>query len=218
VEAQQPEEDSLPHDTIDLEEELGDIDALLADDTVPVVPRRRVGGVELFLVGIANLVWAIVGLVLWFPQAFRAVLGAVLRVIHSALTNQRSDRAVAGIKQVSSLYFDRFLRRRGEPVFVGRRHEARPFRLIGEVAWVTGFYLLLLRWLAPSLFQPAWERLVTWWRAAAAWLAATVNWLQELSTGDAVTLAPTWLQAGAALLATAVLGALLGFWLGRRRG
>lgn len=206
------------HDTIDVEEELDDIAALLADDTVPIAPRgRRVGIVELLLVGIANGIWAVVGLILWLPQAFRAVLGAALRVIHSALTNQRSDRAIAAIKSVSSLYFDRFLHRRGEPVFVGRRHELRPFRLVAEAAWVTGFYLLLLRWLAPSLFEPAWERLVIWWGLCATWLAVAVAWLRGLAAVDAVVLTPSRLQAGGALLAAAVLGVLLGFWLGRRR-
>ncbi len=220
MEVQEQDLELAEHDTIDVEEDLNDIAALLAEDTVPVAVAaqgRRVGFVELVLVSLANSIWAVVGLVLWFPQALRAVLSAALRVIHSAMTHQRSDRAVVGIKQVSGLYFDRFLRRRGQPVFVGRRHELRPFRFLAETVWVVGFYLILLRWLAPSAFQLAWERLTAWWSVAATWLVGGGAWLQERLAASSTMPTLSWLQAGLALLAMAVLGALLGVWLGRRR-
>lgn len=219
MDVQQQEFEVEDHDTVDVAEEIDEIDALLAEDTVPVPgPGRRVGVVELVLLTLANAIWAIVGLVLWLPQALRAVLGAALRVIHSALTNQRSDRAVTGIKIVSGLYFDRFLRRRGEPTLVARRHELRPFRLVGEILWIVGFYLLVLRWLAPSTFEPIWERLVSWWNVGAGESASVAGGLLEFATSlPGLVPEGRWLWIGAAL-GMGALGLLLGHWLGRRKG
>jgi len=209
--------DGSDHDTIDLLEEVGDIDAAVAAEPLGGPPRgRRAGVVELFLVTLANAVWAVVGLVLWLPQAVRAVLGAVLRVVHSALTHQRSDRAVSGIKQVSRLYVERFLRRQSEPVLVGRRHELRPFRAVAETAWVAGFYLLLLRWLAPAVFEPVWRRVVGWASLARAGVEAVGGWLQGLTARATAALDAAALGIGGALLGALLVGALVGFWLGRR--
>ena len=205
------------HDTIDLEEELGDIDAVLAEGSLEVAARaRRAGFVELFLIGIANTIWAVVGAVLWLPQALRAVLTAALRIIHSALTHQSPGRAIAGIRRVSRAYVDRFLTRRSEQVFVGRRHELRPFRLVGEVLWAAAFYLLLLRWLAPNYFEPVWRRILGAWEIAREAGVQSVSVGRELLTTGVESLGGARLQVGGTLLGVAVVGVLLGFWLGRR--
>lgn len=205
------------HDTIDLEEELGDIDAVLAEGSLEVAARAgRAGFVELFLIAVANTIWAVVGLVLWLPQALRAVLAAALRIIHSALTHQSPGRAIAGIRRVSRAYVDRFLTRHSEQVFVGRRHELRPFRLLGEVLWAAAFYLLMLRWLAPGYFRPVWQRLLGAWEIAGQAGLKLVGFGRELLATGVESLDGVRLQVGGTVLGVAVIGVLLGFWLGRR--
>lgn len=234
------------HDTVDLKEELGDIDAVLAEsraaldevdddsaggeaapddfhlglDPGAAQDRSSVGPgrwIELALLTVANAIWAVVGLVLWLPQTARAVLWAALRTVHAALTQQSSARAVAGIQQVSRSYVDRFLGRRGEQAWVGRRHELRPFRLVGEVAWTCGFYLLVLRWLAPERFANVWSRLVAWAAVGRAWAGEFWTAAQGWLTPDLASLDFTRAQAAGILLVASLVGLVLGFWLGRRR-
>jgi hypothetical protein len=205
------------HDTVDLAEELGDIDAVLASGSVDLATReQRVGSVEGVLVTVANGIWAVVGLVLWLPQVVRAVLGAALRTVHAALTNQSSDRAIAGIRRVSRSYVERFLRRTGEPSHVARRHELRPVHLLLETGWLAAFYLLLIRWLAPGRFAAIWGWLEGLWGAA---------WNRTLGLGaaalgilrpDLANLDVSRLQAAAVLFVAALVGVVLGVWLGRR--
>ena len=205
-------------DTIDLKDELDDIDEILATGSLSVAAdTRRTGFIELALMSIANAIWAIVGLVLWLPRAARAVLWAVLKTVHSALTDQSSGRAVAGIKEVSRSYVERFLHRESQQAWVGRRHELRLFRSIAEAAWLVFFYLLLLRWLAPARFQPIWERIAAWVGAADATGRSALASAQT-SVGEALaSFEASRLVAAGGLLAAMLIGTGLGFWLGRRR-
>ncbi len=206
-------------DTVDLRDEVDDLDELLGEGSVEVAARaRRASHLEFGMVTIANVLWAVVGLVLWLPQAFRAVLGAALRVVHSALTHQESDRAIAGIRRVSRFYTDRFLRTQGggSPT-VGRRHEWRPLRLLFEIAWAAAFYLLVLKWWRPETFAPIGARLESF--ASTAWerlggaAASTLDWIAF----DPSVLGGIWLRVTATVLVAIGLGLLLGLWLGRRR-
>jgi hypothetical protein len=209
-------------DTIDIKDEREDVDevdeivAAAVDTPSEPVERSAPRLAELILMSAANGIWAVVGLVIWLPQATRAVLGATLRTVHAALTGQSSGRAVSSIRQVSRSYVERFFRRREEPVPFGRRQELRPLRLAGETLWTAAFYLLALRWLAPQLFASFWERLrnaaaATGSRGAAAGGGPKSGLLPDLASFDA-----THLQAGGILLALGVVGLVLGFWLGRR--
>jgi hypothetical protein len=218
--------DSL-HDTIDIKDDLEDLDldgdigagesaaggTRSAAGTAEVSPP---GVVELILVSAANGIWAVVGLVIWLPQATRAVLEATLRTVHAALTQQPSARVVSGIQQVSRSYTDRFLKRHGDPVLFGRRQELRPLRLIGEAAWTVAFYLLVLRWLAPRSFGPLWERLRGATAAAGSGVASASGRFFNALLPDLPSL-DAGLQVGGALLAVAFVGLALGFWLGRRQ-
>ncbi len=205
------------NDTIDLKEELDDIDEVLATGSLTVAAESRdTGVVELALVSIANVIWAVVGLVLWLPRVTRAVLWTALRTIHSALTDQSSGRAVAGIKEVSRSYVERFLHRRSEQAWVGRRHELRPFRLIAETGWTILFYLVLLRWLTPERFSPVWERLVEWSRIAQGWSVSAAAKLKAWLAPDLASFDATRLQVAGILLLASFVGVALGFWLGRR--
>jgi hypothetical protein len=210
---------SSVHDTIDLEEELGDIDAVLSKGSVEVAARgRRAGAIELVLITVANGIWAVVGLILWLPQTARAVLAAALRTIHAALTQQSSDRAIAGIRRVSRSYVERFLRRQGgEQALVGRRHELRPLQLLLETSWLAAFYLLLMRWLTPARFDTVWGRLVVWAEKAWAWGAAALSRAAGVLRPDLAALDVSRLEAGGVLLVAVVAGLALGLWLGRRR-
>lgn len=210
---------SSVHDTVDLEEELGDIDAVLASGSVEVASRgRRAGAIELLLITLANGIWAIVGLVLWLPQTVRAVLAAALRTVHAALTNQSSDRAIAGIRRVSHSYVERFLRREGRGrALVARRHELRPIHLVLETSWVGAFYLLLIRWLAPQRFASIWQRLVTWWEVGWERTGTLLSQVGGLLRPDLANLDVSRLQAGAVLLGAVLAGLAVGFWQGRRR-
>jgi hypothetical protein len=202
---------------VDLAEELADIDEVLATGALEVAAEaRRSGWVELSLVGIANTIWAVLGLIVWLPQAARAVLTAALRTIHSAMTHQSSDRAIAGIKRVSRSYAERFLKRQGPTVLVGRRHELRPFRLVGEVVWAACFYLVLLRWLAPSRFGPVWQSVTSWAGTVQDKAMAGGGWLEALLLPDLASLDASRLQAVGVLLLASFVGLVLGFWLGRR--
>jgi hypothetical protein len=196
---------SSVHDTIDLEEELGDIDAVLAAGSVEVAAQgRRASTIEFVLITLANCVWA--------------VLGAALRTIHAALTNQSSDRAIAGIRRVSHSYVERFLRRQGGGQSqVARRHELRPFRLLFETGWLMAFYLLLLRWLAPARFDGIWARLVEWGETAWAWSLERLTQVAGLLRPDLAELDVSRLEALGILLVAAIVGLALGLWLARRR-
>ncbi len=217
-------------DTIDLENELNEageisevaevdeIDRILADPPPAVEAASRGDGrIELVLVGIANAFWAVAGLVLWIPQAVRAVLGAALRMIHAALTQQSSERAIAGILRVSRFYVERFLNRGSEAPMVARRHELRPLRLLFEAAWAAGFYLLILRWLSAATFDVVWGRLVA--LAGIAWGAtrALAGSAVETVRIDLASLDFNHLQVAGILAVAATLGLGLGLWLGRRR-
>ncbi|MCZ6726480.1 MAG: hypothetical protein O7A98_03895 [Acidobacteria bacterium] len=205
------------HDTVDLAEELGDVDEAQATGSLEVASEaRRSGLVELLLVGIANTIWAVVGLIVWLPQAVRAVLTATLRTIHAAMTHQSSDRAVAGIKRVSRSYAERFLKRQGSPVWVARRHELRPFRLLGEGAWAVFFYFMLLRWLAPAKFGPVWQSVSSWAGTAPAKALAVGGGIKDLLPPDLAAVDASRLQAGGVLLVASLVGLILGLWLGRR--
>jgi len=217
--------DSL-HDTIDIKDDLDDLDLggdigageSGAEDTrsaVAPVAASPPGVVELILVSAANGIWAVVGLVIWLPQATRAVLEATLRTVHAALTQQPSARVVSGIQQVSRSYTDRFLKRHGDPVLFGRRQELRPLRLLGETAWTVAFYLLVLRWLAPHAFGPLWERLRSATAAAGSGVASASGRFFDALL-DFASLDANGLQLGGALLVVAFVGVVLGFWLGRR--
>jgi len=212
--------DLLEHDTVDVKDEVEseeDFSDVALEGSLEVARHaRREGIVELVLISIVNGVWAVVGLVLWLPQVVRATLGAILKTVHSALTHQSSHRAIAGIRHVSRSYADRFLSRRGDTVLVGRRHEFRPFQLLVEVVWALGFYLVLMRWLTPSLFAPIWDRVlfardVTWILLVDLW-GSTKAMLQP----DLASLDVTKLQAGGVLFVAAIVGLGLGIWLGRR--
>lgn len=209
---------SSVHDTVDLEEELGDIDAVLAGGSVEVAERgRRTGNIELVLITVANTIWAVVGLILWLPQTVRAVLGAALRTIHAALTNQSSDRAIAGIRRVSRSYVERFLRRQsGGQSQVARRHELRPVQLVLETGWLAVFYLLVLRWLAPARADAIWGRVVRWGEAGWEALGGIPAWIASLPRPDLASLDVSRLEAAGILLVAALAGLGLGIWLGRR--
>jgi hypothetical protein len=218
--------DSL-HDTIDLKDDLEDLDLVgemgagataagEASSASEPVAGSPPGIVELILVSAANAIWAVVGLVIWLPQATRAVLEATLRTAHAALTHQPSARVVAGIQQVSRSYTERFLGRHGDPVLFGRRQELRPLRLVGETAWTVAFYLVVLRWLAPQIFGPLWERLSGATKGAAAAVADAGGRFFDRLVPDLASLDANGLQVGGTLLGVAFVGLALGFWLGRR--
>jgi hypothetical protein len=141
-----------------------------------------------------------------------------LRTIHAALTNQSSDRAIAGIRRVSHSYVERFLRRQGGGQSqVARRHELRPFRLLFETGWLMAFYLLLLRWLAPARFDGIWARLVEWGETAWAWSLERLTQVAGLLRPDLAELDVSRLEALGILLVAAIVGLALGLWLARRR-
>ena len=207
----------LKNDTIDLKEEVDDFDEVLAGGSISVAEEsRRVGWVEWALVAIANVIWAVVGLVLWLPQVTRALLWTVLRTVHSALTGQQSGRAVAAIEQVSRSYVERFLHRRSEQAWVGRRHELRPFRLVGEVAWASLFYLVLLRWLAPGVFGSVWTRLAEWGSRAEQWSLAALATVKGWLAPAPGAFEDVGVKAATVVFAALFIGLALGFWLGRR--
>lgn len=208
------------NDTIDLREEseeFDEVDEILASGSMTVAAEtRHTGFIELALVVVANVIWAVVGLVLWLPKLIRAVLWTAIRTIHSALTDQSSGRAVAGIKEVSRSYVERFVHRQSEQARVGRRHELRPFRLVAEVGWALGFYLLLLRWLAPERFGPVWGRVVEWTGAARDAGSAAMTELKGWLVPDPGTFDEIGLKATGLVLLAVFVGLVLGFWLGRR--
>lgn len=205
------------HDTVDLAEELADIDEVLEAESPELAAQaRRSGLVEVLLVGIANSIWAVAGLIVWLPQATRAVLAASLRTIHAAMTHQSSDRAVAGIKRVSRSYGERFLKRNGPTVLSGSRHELRAFRLVGEAIWAVVFYLVLLRWLVPGAFDPVWQAVRSWADIAQTKVLGVGGWTEGRLLPDLAALDASRLQAGGVLLLASLAGLVLGFWLGRR--
>lgn len=205
-------------DTIDLEEELGKVDAMLDTGAYRVAADAdRSSRIEMVLVAIADGLWAVIGLVLWLPQAVRAILAALLRTVHAALTHQSSERAIAGIRRVSRFYVDRFLHRTTEGTMVARRHELRVMRMLFEVVWAAAFYLLLLWWLSPATFAPIWQRLSEVAVAARDQAVASLVLMRDAAAVDLADLDLTRLQVAATLTLAVLLGLALGMWVGRRR-
>ena len=104
------------------------------------------GVVGTAMVGVANCVWAVVGLFFWVPLLVRAVLLSAVRIVHSAVTRQPPTYLRAFIASETRFYLAGFwTRKRLKQVGSQRKYHLKLRRLVGEVLWAGAFYLGLLR-------------------------------------------------------------------------
>lgn len=173
--------------------------------------------IEQAILLLADMVWAVVGLVLWIPQIVRVVVTSAARLVHAALTRQPIDSIRGPIRQVSRFYVDGFLSpgRQASVSNYGRR-ELQLGRFLIEAAWVSAVWLGVLHLVDREAFlrvRQTLSRFVVW-----AW-----GWLVELTTTLAGYLPDSIrdfvdLGTGASLVLGFALTVffVVGFFLGRR--
>jgi hypothetical protein len=174
------------------------------------------------MVGVANGVWAVVGLFFWVPLLVRAVLLSAVRIVHGAVTRQPPTYLRAFIASETRFYLAGFwTRKRLKQVGSQRKYHLKLRRLVGEVLWAGAFYLGLLRLVDRerflSLWRPALDLATGGWEKLAGLARTSVSWIPEQLPRLIESGYPEWIIAGLIVLVVLFGGVAFGLGLQLRR-